>query len=75
MLNSHLKMKTDLTYKSCESITAHLIMCSKDATIIQRLLERLTPLREGDVACMDIRWKNVRATEVRPFGGKIPLLL
>jgi len=49
-------------------------MCSKDVTIIQRLLEGLTPLAEGDVASMDIRWKNVKATEVRPYGGKIPLL-
>jgi hypothetical protein len=49
-------------------------MCSKDVTIIQRLLEGLTLLREGDVASMDIRWKNVKTTEVRPYGGKIPLL-
>lgn len=38
-------------------------MCSKDVTIIQRLLEGLTPLDERDVASMDIRWKNVKATE------------
>lgn len=49
-------------------------MCSKDITIIQRSLEGLTPLGEGDVASTDIRWKNVKATEVRPHGGKIPLL-
>jgi len=49
-------------------------MCIKDVTIIQRLLEDLTPLGEGDVASMDIRWTNVKATEIRPYGGKIPLL-
>jgi len=38
------------------------------------LLEGLTPLGEGDVASMDNRWKNVKATDVRPYGGKISLL-
>ena len=34
-------------------------------SIIQRLLEGLIPLGESDVATMDIRGKNVKATEVR----------
>lgn len=37
----------------------------QNVTIIQRLLEGLTPLGESDVATMDIRGKNVKATEVR----------
>lgn len=48
-------------------------MCSKDVMLFQRLLG-LTPLGDSDVASKDIRWKNVKATEVRPYGGKIPLL-
>jgi hypothetical protein len=51
---------------SCASITAHLIMCSKDVTIIQRLVEGLTLLGEGDGASNDIRWKNFNTTEERP---------
>jgi len=40
-------------------------MCSKDVTIIQRLLEGLTPLAESDVASMDIRWKNVEGNRIK----------